>query len=879
MFQEEKASFPLIPTLTTIATLQNVEITHLGHPYKKCILDENYKRNTCEYEKIIEGYKRKCQCYPGYLSDELKDKMNDTDPCSFFQHATCIAPLQTNTEHRAELKAIRCHPKCQYTTIEKGNVNHVELNSEHLNFVRETVNLTKDIDLISTVISLNDEPNWILRTEEADYKLSELLSDMGGSMSLILGLRSRSFEDTFGTATPSSTPKKIKIQRPDDFEAVHPDSVTSIGKFGKCEGTECDGVPAETIEINKERLCQICAKKKHGDAALQGKTFDKSDAVFKCPAFSTDGSCNSDKISFHEFYLGSCCEQASKWLTDNDKARKKKLDVIAKLHEDIEREKKRTKRECEEVKKSNAQMENLQRLKKVSIERTLKEIEEIDRKLGKKREVQEAMEKKLEEKDREMDIVSKRYKQLSYEYHEITKKDDEKEEEEENSGAATCQVCFEKYSDDYESRKWLLRHCGHITRESTLNVADSYPTDISSNGSYFWEPFFDGVHQSCQVEAHFHDEATNSPDKNCAELRIDYSYNDYNDYSHESYWKETRCDRIDHDGESYYEIIVCMVLQEERTSCDIIQKPEITTNGIAFTSEANYDYSTQRMEESTSNSQQSLYTKLSTDYIATTLSYDRTSQTNNAPTTESGGTVTRDTMPDERRLNILIILCSMIGASNIPLKNSSGIARQEDWEKSAVANFSYQELQHNYQSDALQSALQSNIQFAGFESSGDKCYSWNISNNKLSGESFQFKDASIVRLNANRVQSLNSIGSSVTFPKCRAFYAGKNHFNSFDDLPGMPLVEHVDLRQTNISSANGIQRFPNLHVLIIEECPLAFTEDFRGYLASQNKNIKLINNIAVTFDEQNFKPPKKNEKKKKIAKILIFSKFCDFRVI
>ena len=148
MFQEEKASFPLIPTLTTIATLQNVEITHLGHPYKKCILDENYKRNTCEYEKIIEGYKvrlnrnslpwlqywmaeanlnlqfkRKCQCYPGYLSDELKDKMNDTEPCSFFQHATCIAPLQTNTEHRAELKAIRCHPKCQYTTIEKGNVN------------------------------------------------------------------------------------------------------------------------------------------------------------------------------------------------------------------------------------------------------------------------------------------------------------------------------------------------------------------------------------------------------------------------------------------------------------------------------------------------------------------------------------------------------------------------------------------------------------------------------------------------------------------------------------------------------------------------------------------------------------------------------------
>ena len=62
------------------------------------------------------------------------------------------------------------------------------------------MNLTKDIDLISTVISLNDEPNWILRTEEADYKLSELLSDMGGSMSLILGLRFVSRSKLFSTS-------------------------------------------------------------------------------------------------------------------------------------------------------------------------------------------------------------------------------------------------------------------------------------------------------------------------------------------------------------------------------------------------------------------------------------------------------------------------------------------------------------------------------------------------------------------------------------------------------------------------------------------------------------------------------------------------------
>lgn len=47
----------------------------------------------------------------------------------------------------------------------------------------------KYLDLISTVITINDEPNWIVKEEEADYTASELLSDTGGSLSLVLGLR------------------------------------------------------------------------------------------------------------------------------------------------------------------------------------------------------------------------------------------------------------------------------------------------------------------------------------------------------------------------------------------------------------------------------------------------------------------------------------------------------------------------------------------------------------------------------------------------------------------------------------------------------------------------------------------------------------------
>ena len=51
------------------------------------------------------------------------------------------------------------------------------------------MNLSNDIDLISTVITINDEPNWKVKEEEADYTASELLSDTGGSLSLVLGLR------------------------------------------------------------------------------------------------------------------------------------------------------------------------------------------------------------------------------------------------------------------------------------------------------------------------------------------------------------------------------------------------------------------------------------------------------------------------------------------------------------------------------------------------------------------------------------------------------------------------------------------------------------------------------------------------------------------
>ncbi|CAG5113088.1 Oidioi.mRNA.OKI2018_I69.chr2.g7231.t1.cds [Oikopleura dioica] len=74
-----------------------------------------------------------------------------------------------------------------------------------------------------------------------------------------------------------------------------------------------------------------------------------------------------------------------------------------------------------------------------------------------------------------MDIVSKRYKQLSYEYHSVTRKDDQKEDND-NSDAASCRVCLEKYGDEWKTSKWVMKGCGHSACGNCLDriLADAH---------------------------------------------------------------------------------------------------------------------------------------------------------------------------------------------------------------------------------------------------------------------------------------------------------------------------------------------------------------------------------------------------------------------
>ena len=130
---------------------------------------------------------------------------------------------------------------------------------------------------------------------------------------------------------------------------------------------------------------------------------------------------------------------------------------------------------------------------------------------------------------------------------------------------------------------------------------------------------------------------------------------------------------------------------------------------------------------------------------------------------------------------------------------------QEDWENGKIINFTYQDLSQEYQVKTFIRCLQ-------------RC-----------------KNAEIVRLEENRVSSLNSLKAKVTLPNCTELYAAKNHFSTFDDLPIMPKLIILDLTRNNIVSADGLDRYPNLCHLLLHECPITFTADYRGVIASANK--------------------------------------------
>ena len=88
------------------------------------------------------------------------------------------------------------------------------------------------------------------------------------------------------------------------------DLVSEKGKTGVC-AKGCFPVP--TTVLNGQRLCSRCADD-HNEKKYK---YDEFDGTFKCPASQTNEGCGADQLSPREFWIGTCCEAASRWKNDH----------------------------------------------------------------------------------------------------------------------------------------------------------------------------------------------------------------------------------------------------------------------------------------------------------------------------------------------------------------------------------------------------------------------------------------------------------------------------------------------------------------------------------------------------------------------------------
>ncbi|CAG5108323.1 Oidioi.mRNA.OKI2018_I69.chr1.g3741.t1.cds [Oikopleura dioica] len=91
------------------------------------------------------------------------------------------------------------------------------------------------------------------------------------------------------------------MQKADELPVPYASFVTSYGTYGKCD--ECEHAVDSTAEIRGKRYCSVCKEKKFPKSTAK---FQDTDAAFKCPA----KNCEADKLSYHQFYVGSCCDVA-----------------------------------------------------------------------------------------------------------------------------------------------------------------------------------------------------------------------------------------------------------------------------------------------------------------------------------------------------------------------------------------------------------------------------------------------------------------------------------------------------------------------------------------------------------------------------------------
>ncbi|CBY17761.1 unnamed protein product [Oikopleura dioica] len=107
--------------------------------------------------------------------------------------------------------------------------------------------------------------------------------------------------------------------------------VAEFGSRGLC--SRCKRAYEESTVVEKGHglvvdkvYCRKCASLELKEDEKQ--EFEKTDAKFKCP--SEIQKCDANQLSYEEFYVGTCCENASRW---TDKKRKlERLEIVNEIY-------------------------------------------------------------------------------------------------------------------------------------------------------------------------------------------------------------------------------------------------------------------------------------------------------------------------------------------------------------------------------------------------------------------------------------------------------------------------------------------------------------------------------------------------------------------
>ena len=98
--------------------------------------------------------------------------------------------------------------------------------------------------------------------------------------------------------------------------------------------------------------------------------------------------------------------------------------MIKKLYAQAKQDQRKAKLESKEKKNKIKNMQNLQSERKIRTKEIFKTILETDKEIEATKKGKEDTEEKLREAEEDFDIVAKRFKQISYEYHSVASEKD-----------------------------------------------------------------------------------------------------------------------------------------------------------------------------------------------------------------------------------------------------------------------------------------------------------------------------------------------------------------------------------------------------------------------------------------------------------------------